>query len=114
MKVLITESQINNTIEKLIRRVNKNVVSVDFVEKQQAYVDDKIKEISYYDKTIIRIVLDPHNILGGNIYTDYRVANYIPLKREITNDLKKFMRIDTLRFMSPYDIEFYIIGLTRV
>ena len=43
MKVLITESQMNNTIEKLIRRVNKNVVSVNFDVKKQAVIDDKGK-----------------------------------------------------------------------
>jgi len=56
MKVLITESQLNNAIERLIKSINKNVVSVDFVEKRQAHVDDKIKGISYYDKTIITVV----------------------------------------------------------
>ncbi len=35
MKVIITESQMNNTIEKLIKSVNKNVVSVNFDVKKQ-------------------------------------------------------------------------------
>ena len=34
MKVIITESQMNNNIEKLIRSVNKDVVSVDFDVKR--------------------------------------------------------------------------------
>lgn len=82
MKVIITESQLNSTIEKLIRGVNKDVLSVNFGVKKQAVVDvdDKVKGMSYYDKTIIEIVLDPHNILGGNIhYVDS--TKYIPLRR---------------------------------
>ena len=113
MKVLITESQLNNTIEKLIRRVNKDVVSVNFDVKKQAVVDDKVKGISYYDKTIITVVLDPHNILGGNIH-HVDSTNYIPLRKEIQKALKGFMNIDTTKFMSPYDVEYYVLGTTRV
>ena len=113
MKVIITESQINNTIDKLIRRVNKDVVSVNFDVKKQAVVDDKVKGISYYDKTIITVVLDPHNILEGNIH--YVVSTqYIHLRKEIKNALNKFLNINIDRFMSPYDIEFYVIGTTRI
>ena len=113
MKVFITESQMNNTIEKLIRRVNKDVVSVNFDVKKQAVVDDKGKGMSYYDKTIITVVLDPHNILGGNIhYVDSTL--YIPLRKEIQKALKGFMNIDTTKYMSPYEVEYYVLGTTRV
>ncbi len=113
MKVLITESQMNNTIERLIKSVNKNVVSVNFDVKKQAVVDDKVKGISYYDKTIITVVLDPHNILEGNIH--YVVSTqYIHLRKEIKNALNKFLNINIDKFMSPYDIEFYVLGTTRV
>jgi len=113
MKVLITESQMNNTIERLIKSVNKNVVSVNFDVKKQAVVDDKVKGISYYDKTIITVVLDPHNILGGNLH--YVVSTqYIHLRKEIKNALNKFLNINIDKFMSPYDIEFYVLGTTRV
>ncbi len=113
MKVLITESQLNNAIERLIKSVNKNVVSVNFDVKKQAVVDEKKKGISYYDKTIITVVLDPHNILGGNIH-HVDSTKYIPLRKEIQKSLNRFMNIDTTKFMSPYDIEFYVIGTTRV
>lgn len=113
MKVLITESQLNNAIERLIKSVNKDVVSVNFDVKKQAVVDDKVKGISYYDKTIVTVVLDPHNILGGNIH--YVVSTlYIPLRKEIQKTLKSLLNIDTTQFMSPYDIEYYVIGTTRV
>lgn len=113
MKVIITESQMNNTIEKLIKSVNKDVVSVNFDVKKQAVVDDKVKGISYYDKTIITVVLDPHNILGGNIHhVDF--TNYISVKKEIQKALNRFMNIDITKFKSPYDIEFYFIGTTKV
>jgi len=103
----------NNTIEKLIKSVNKNVVSVNFDVKKQAVVDDKVKGISYYDKTIITVVLDPHNILGGNLH--YVVSTqYIHLRKEIKNALNKFLNINIDKFMSPYDIEFYVLGTTRV
>ena len=113
MKVIITESQMNNTIEKLIRRVNKDVVSVNFDVKKQAVVDDKVKGISYYDKTIITVVLDPHNILGGNIHHVVSTL-YIPLRKEIQKALKGFMNIDTTKFMSPYQVEYHVLGTTRV
>jgi hypothetical protein len=103
----------NNTIEKLIRSVNKDVVSVNFDVKKQAVVDDKVKGMSYYDKTIITVVLDPHNILGGNIHHVVSTL-YIPLRKEIQKALKGFMNIDTTKFMSPYEIEFYVIGTTKV
>jgi hypothetical protein len=113
MKVIITESQMNNTIEKLIKSVNKDVVSVNFDVKKIAVVDDKKKGMSYYDKTIITVVLDPHNILGGNIH-HIDSTNYIPLRKEIQKALNRFMNIDTTKFMSPYDIEYYVLGTTRV
>jgi hypothetical protein len=112
MKVIITESQMNNTIEKLIRSVNKDVVSVNFDVKKQAVIDGK-KGISYYDKTIITVVLDPHDILGGNIHHVVSTL-YIPLRKEIQKALSRFMNIDTTKFMSPYDIEYYVLGTTRV
>jgi len=103
----------NSTIERLIKSVNKNVVSVNFDVKKQAVVDDKVKGISYYDKTIITVVLDPHNILEGNIH--YVVSTqYIHLRKEIKNALNKFLNININKFMSPYDIEFYVLGTTRV
>ena len=113
MKVIITESQMNNTIEKLIRKVNKDVVSVNFDVKKQAVVDDKVKGMSYYDKTIITVVLDPHNILGGNIHHVVSTL-YIPLRKEIQKALKGFMNIDTTKFMSPYEVEYHVLGTTRV
>ena len=113
MKVIITESQMNNTIEKLIRSVNKDVVSVNFDVKKQAVVDEKVKGISYYDKTIITVVLDPHDILGGNIH-EVNPTRYLPLRKEIQNALERFMNIDTTKFMSPYGVEYYVIGTTRV
>ena len=113
MKVIITESQMNNTIEKIIRSVNKDVVSVNFDVKKQAVVDDKGKGMSYYDKTIITVVLDPHNILGGNIHHVVSTL-YIPLRKEIQKALKGFMNIETTKFMSPYEVEYYVLGTTRV
>ena len=113
MKVIITESQMNNTIEKLIRSVNKDVVSVNFDVKKQAVIDDKGKGMSYYDKTIITVVLDPHNILGGNIH-HVDSTNYIPLRKEIQKALKGFMNIDTTKYMSPYEVEYHVLGTTRV
>ena len=113
MKVFITESQMNNTIEKLIRSVNKDVVSVNFDVKKQAVIDDKGKGMSYYDKTIITVVLDPHNILGGNIHHVVSTL-YIPLRKEIQKALKGFMNIDTTKYMSPYEVEYYVLGTTRV
>ena len=113
MKVIITESQMNNTIEKLIRSINKEVVSVNFDVKKQAVVDDKVKGISYYDKTIITVVLDPHHILEGNIH-QVDPTKYLPLRKEIQKALKGFMNIDTRKFMAPYDIEYYVLGTTRV
>lgn len=113
MKVLITESQRNNAIERLIKSVNQNVVSVNFEVKKQAVIDEKKKGLSYYDKTIITVVLDPHNILGGNLHT-VSSTSYIPLRKEIKNALNKFLNINIDKFMSPYDIEYYVIGTTRV
>ena len=113
MKVIITESQMNNTIEKLIRSVNKDVVSVNFNVKKQAVIDDKGKGMSYYDKTIITVVLDPHNILGGNIHHVVSTL-YIPLRKEIQKALKGFMNIDTTKYMSPYEVEYHVLGTTRV
>jgi CRISPR/Cas system-associated endonuclease Cas3-HD len=113
MKVIITESQMNNTIEKLIKRVNKDVVSVNFDVKKQAVIDDKGKGMSYYDKTIITVVLDPHNILGGNIHHVVSTL-YYPLRKEIQKALKGFMNIDTTKYMSPYEVEYHVLGTTRV
>ena len=113
MKVIITESQMNNTIEKLIRSVNKDVVSVNFDVKKQAVIDDKGKGMSYYDKTIITVVLDPHDILGGNIHHVVSTL-YIPLRKEIQKALKGFMNIDTTKYMSPYEVEYHVLGTTRV
>jgi hypothetical protein len=113
MKVLLKESQLNNAIERLIKNVNKNVVSVQFSDEKQAAWDSDTTKVIHYDKTIIRIVVDPHNILGGNIHTvkDYE---YLQLRKEIQKTLKRFLNIDQTKFMSPYEIEFYVIGTTKV
>jgi hypothetical protein len=88
-------------------------VSVNFDVKKQAAISTNYKGMSYYDKTIITVVLDPHNILGGNIhYVD--PTKYIPLRKEIQKALKGFMNIDTTKFMSPYEVEYYVLGTTRV
>jgi len=88
-------------------------VSVNFDVKKQAVADPKVKGISYYDKTIIKIVLDPHNILGGNLHT-VKSTSYIQPIKEIQKTLSRFMNIDTTKFMSPYDVEYYVLGTTRV
>ena len=113
MKVLLKESQLNNVIERLIKSANKNVVSVQFSDEKQAAWDSDTTKLIHYDKTIIEIVLDPHNILGGNIHTvkDYE---YLQLRKEIQKILKRFLNIDQTKFMSPYEIEFYVIGTTKV
>ena len=113
MKVLITESQLNNTIEKLIRSINKDVVSVNFVDRKVSALSNETGRPIQYDKTVIKIVLDPHNILGGNIHHVVSTL-YIPLRKEIQKALRRFINIDTTEFMSPYDIEFYVLGTTRV
>ena len=113
MKILITESQLNNAIERLIKLVNKNVVSVQFSDKKQTAIDPDTGKFIYYDKTIIKIVLDPHNILGGNIHT-INSTDYLKHRLEIKKALNRFMNIDTSKFMSPYDIEYYVIGTIRV
>jgi hypothetical protein len=113
MKVLITESQLNNAIERLIKSVNKNVVSVNFEDIKGYAVSPETSKLLQYDKTIITVVLDPHNILGGNIHT-VKDTGFIKERQEIRKALKRFMNIDTTKFMSPYDIEFYVIGTTRV
>ena len=113
MKVLITESQRNHAIERLIKSVNQNVVSVNFKVKKQSVVDEKKKGLSYYDKTIITVVLDPHDILGGNIH-EVNSTRYLPLRHEIQKALKSFLSIDITQFMSPYEVEYYVLGTTRV
>ena len=113
MKVLLTESQRNNAIERLIKSVNQNVVSVNFEVKKQAVVDEKKKGLSYYDKTIIKIVLDPHDILGGNIH-EVNSTRYLPLRHEIKKALKSLLSIDTTKSMSPYEVEYYVLGTTRI
>jgi hypothetical protein len=113
MKVLLKESQLNNAIERLIKNVNKDVVSIDFVETESHSIDLEKKTLTPFKRTIIRIVVDPHNILGGNIHTvkDYE---YLQLRREIQKTLKRFLNIDQTKVMSPYEIEFYVIGTTKV
>jgi hypothetical protein len=113
MKVLLKESQLNNAIERLIKSVNKNVVSVQFSDEKQAAWDSDTTKLIHYDKTIITVVLDPHDILGGNIHT-VNSTGYIQLRKEIQKTLKSLLSINTTQFMSPYDIEYYIIGTTRV
>ena len=113
MKVLITESQLNNAIERLIKSVNQNVVSVQFSDKKTNRMAPDTGKFISYDKTIIKIVLDPHDILGGNIHT-VNSTGYIQLRKEIQKTLKRFLNIDQTKFMSPYEIEFYVIGTTRV
>jgi len=113
MKVIITESQLNNTIEKLIKSVNKDVVSVNFEDIKVSAVSPETGKLIQYNKTIITVVLDPNNILGGNIH-QVDSTKYLPLRIEIKKALKRFMNIDTTKFMSPYDIEFYVIGTTKV
>ena len=113
MKIIITESQLNNTIERLIKSVSEDVVSISFRDKKISAYNPKKGKYIPYDRKIIRVVLDPHDILGGNIYKP-ESSSYPKQRKEIQQALIKFMNIDTTKFMSPYDIEFYVLGTTRV
>lgn len=111
MKVLVTESQMNNTIEKLIKSVNKDVVSVQFVSRKVGAIENG--KMTQYEKTIIKIVLDPHDILGGNFHTRNSPL-YLKVRQEIQQALRRFMNIDTTEFMSPYEVEYYVIETKSV
>jgi hypothetical protein len=94
MKYIVTQTQRNNIIEKLIRSTIP-VIDIEFKEmKTMSVKDGKTKRrIS----TWISITVDPNKVPSHN-------SRYFYVEKIINEQLIKYLNIDTFEFMSPYTI----------
>jgi len=113
MKIIITESQRNNIIERLLKSSIPNIIDIKFKDiPVTVYSDGKSKSIT---KTVINIIVDPGNVFEGNLYNVKGESySYMTLKQSIGETLDKILDINVSALMSPYTYEIYIVNTKRV
>ncbi len=113
MKIIITESQRNNIIERLLKSSIPNIIDIKFKDiPVTVYGDGQSKNIT---KTVINIIVDPGNVFEGNLYNVKPESySYMTLKQSIGEILDKILNINVSALMSPYTYEIYIVNTKRV
>ena len=94
MKIIITESQRNSIIEKLIR-MTIPVVDIEF--KDMNTISVKNGKTKRYIKTLINITVDPNKVPSRN-------SRYLSVERKINEEFIKYLNIDTFEIGSPYEL----------
>ena len=113
MKIIITESQRNNVIERLLKTTIPNVIDIKFKDiPVTSWGDGGQKN---FTRTVINIIVDPGNVFEGNLYNVKGESySYMPLKQSIGDTLDKVLNINVSEYMSPYTYEVYIVNTKRV
>lgn len=113
MKIIITESQRNNVIERLLKSTIPNVIDVKFKDIQVGVWDERGQQ--NFTRTVINIIVDPGNVFEGNLYNVKGESySYMPLKQSIGETLDKVLNINVSEHKSPYTYEVYIVNTKRV
>ena len=113
MKIIITESQRNNVIERLLKTTIPNVIDIKFKDIQVGVWDEDGQQ--NFTRTVINIIVDPGNVFEGNLYNVKGESySYMPLKQSIGDTLDKVLNINVSEYMSPYTYEVYIVNTKRV
>ena len=113
MKIIITESQRNNVIERLLKSTIPNVIDIKFKDIQVGVWDESGQQ--NFTRTVINIIVDPGNVFEGNLYNVKGESySYMPLKQSIGDTLDKVLNINVSEYMSPYTYEVYIVNTKRV
>lgn len=113
MKIIITESQRNNVIERLLKTTIPNVIDIKFKDIQVGVWDEDGQK--NFTRTVINIIVDPGNVFEGNLYNVKGESySYMPLKQLIGETLDKVLNINILQHKSPYTYEVYIVNTKRV
>jgi hypothetical protein len=113
MKIIITESQRNNVIERLLKTTIPNVIDIKFKDIQVGVWDEGGQQ--NFTRTVINIIVDPGNVFEGNLYNVKGESySYMPLKQLIGETLDKVLNINILQHKSPYTYEVYIVNTKRV
>ena len=113
MKIIITESQRNNVIERLLKTTIPNVIDIKFKDIQVGVWDENGQQ--NFTRTVINIIVDPGNVFEGNLYNVKGESySYMTLKQSIGDTLDKVLNINVSEYMSPYTYEVYIVNTKRV
>lgn len=113
MKIIITESQRNNVIERLLKTTIPNIIDVKFKDIQVGVWDEDGQK--NFTRTVINIIVDPGNVFEGNLYNVKGESySYMPLKQSIGDTLDKVLNINVSEHKSPYNYEIYIVNTKRV
>ena len=113
MKIIITESQRNNVIERLLKTTIPNVIDIKFKDIQVGVWDEDGQK--NFTRTVINIIVDPGNVFEGNLYNVKGESySYMSLKQSIGDTLDKVLNINVSEYMSPYTYEVYIVNTKRV
>lgn len=110
MKIIITEQQLNNAVEKMLKQSFPNIVSINFKETPVRYYGGKEGGVGEYTKININVIVDIGDVLEGNLY-DPRVVydEGTDIKKEIIGLLKNYLDIDGGKFKSPYGVNVYTL-----
>ena len=109
MKYLITESRLNQLIEKYLYKSYDYIVSVSFHDTSVWLANEDRSK----DRIIIRVIVDPYKILDGNIDGTFKQYNR-DIRREIYSNLNSFFGLGFDKYGSDWDIEIYGIKLDRI
>jgi hypothetical protein len=109
MKYLITESRYNKVIKQFIESRYDNIVSVSF-EDTSVWLASENKS---HSRTLIKIIIDPHKILDGNINGNFIGYNR-NLRIDIWNDLNKLFNLKLDKYGSDWDIAIYGVKLEPI
>lgn len=109
MKIIITEQQLNNAVEKMLKQSFPNIVSINFKEVPVNYYGGKEGGVGKYIKTNINVIVDIGDVLEGNIYDPKNIFDEKDIKKEIMNTLKSYLNIDGSKFKSPYGVNVYTL-----
>lgn len=109
MKIIITESQRNNVIERLLKSTIPNVIDIKFKDIQVGVWDEGGQK--NFTRTVINIIVDPGNVFEGNLYNVKGESySYMTLKQSIGDTLDKVLNINVSEYKSPYTYEVYIVN----
>ena len=104
MKYVITKSQRNSIVEKLIR-LTIPVIDIEFKDMKTISVKDgKTKRVII---TWIYITVDPNEVPS-------RDSQYLNVEKKINDQLMKHLNINTFQLRAPYNIRIIPMDTNKV
>lgn len=115
MKYIISESNLQNSIDKFLKSSYPEVISVKF-RKKTVYLAS-LDDPRSHERTEIVVVLDPLGITEGvpsNNFRGYVKNKGVELKREIWRTLDNMFALGLEEYGSDWDLSVFIVNLEQI